>query len=545
MKDYVTSYTHDALGNLTGVNEVGQARTFLYDSLSRLTSASNPESGTVTYTYDNNGNMATRTDARGTITYYSTTSCPYDALNRLQCKSYSDSTPSVSYTYDQSGCLGGQSPCYNVGRRTGMTDGGGSQAWSYDTMGRVWTDQRTTNSHAKTFAYTYNLDGSLQKCRLSERSHGQLPLQRRLAASLGRGLKQHLCPERRLLRAGRTRHGLTVAPSGCYYIGVSQAYNSRLQPVNFNGTTPGGSVMNFTYGFDLGTSDNGNVMSVTNNRDNTRNQTFTYDPLNRLASSLTAATSGANSWGMTFNFDAWGNLYSNTALSGYANCAQILLNLGVNSNNRITSSGFRYDAAGNTLADGLYNYTYDAEGHQISAAGVNYIYDGDGQRVKKANGTIYWYGTGGEVLTESALDGTSPVDYIYFGGRRLARVTSSAVYYYFGDHLDSARVVVQAGANASCYEGDFRALRARTCGHRHLLAALQVHRQGARGHGNPERLLSGALSGEQPGGHWLSPNPEGVNAVHLDDPQTWNMYAYVRNNPATLNDPTGLMEGIG
>lgn len=39
------------------------------------------------------------------------------------------------------------------------------------------------------------------------------------------------------------------------------------------------------------------------------------------------------------------------------------------------------------------------------------------------------------------------------------------------------------------------------------------------------------------------PDPGGVNAVRLDDPQTWNMYAYVRNNPATLNDPTGLMEG--
>jgi RHS repeat-associated protein len=105
--------------------------------------------------------------------------------------------------------------------------------------------------------------------------------------------------------------------------------------------------------------------------------------------------------------------------------------------------------------DGLYSYTYDAEGHQASAAGVNYVYDGDGQRVEKASGTIYWYGTGGEVLTESALDGTSPVDYIYFGGRRLARVTGSTVYYYFGDHLDSARVMVQAGANTACYEGDF------------------------------------------------------------------------------------------
>jgi RHS repeat-associated protein len=41
-------------------------------------------------------------------------------------------------------------------------------------------------------------------------------------------------------------------------------------------------------------------------------------------------------------------------------------------------------------------------------------------------------------------------------------------------------------------------------------------------------------------GRWLSPDPAGLKAVHLDDPQTWNAYAYARNNPATLTDPLGL-----
>ena len=43
-------------------------------------------------------------------------------------------------------------------------------------------------------------------------------------------------------------------------------------------------------------------------------------------------------------------------------------------------------------------------------------------------------------------------------------------------------------------------------------------------------------------GRWLTPDPGGKNAVRLDDPQTWNMYSYVRNNPTTLTDPTGLYE---
>jgi YD repeat-containing protein len=57
--NYRTTYTYDVLGNLRTVTQGSQTRTFVYDSLSRLTSAINPESGTVAYTYDNNGNLRT------------------------------------------------------------------------------------------------------------------------------------------------------------------------------------------------------------------------------------------------------------------------------------------------------------------------------------------------------------------------------------------------------------------------------------------------------------------------------------------------------
>ena len=40
-------------------------------------------------------------------------------------------------------------------------------------------------------------------------------------------------------------------------------------------------------------------------------------------------------------------------------------------------------------------------------------------------------------------------------------------------------------------------------------------------------------------GRWPSPDPAGLSAVHPRDPQTWNRYAYVRNNPLRLTDPTG------
>jgi YD repeat-containing protein len=76
-------------------------------------------------------------------------------------RTYSNGDPSVSYTYDQATCLAGETTCYNVGRRTSMTDAGGSESWSYDKMGREWGEQRTTNSITKTTSYQYNFDGSL------------------------------------------------------------------------------------------------------------------------------------------------------------------------------------------------------------------------------------------------------------------------------------------------------------------------------------------------------------------------------------------------
>src|SRR2546426_4610946 len=72
-----TSYSYDGLGNLTTVNQGVQTRSFVYSSLSRLTSATNPESGTISYQYDANGNLTRKTDARGVYIDYA-----YDALNR-------------------------------------------------------------------------------------------------------------------------------------------------------------------------------------------------------------------------------------------------------------------------------------------------------------------------------------------------------------------------------------------------------------------------------------------------------------------------------
>ncbi len=82
--DYVTTYTYDTLGHLTGVSmprpSGTQTRTFNYGNPpgAQLLSATNPENGTVTYTYNSDNTLATKTDAKSQQVQYS-----YDSYKRV------------------------------------------------------------------------------------------------------------------------------------------------------------------------------------------------------------------------------------------------------------------------------------------------------------------------------------------------------------------------------------------------------------------------------------------------------------------------------
>lgn len=43
-------------------------------------------------------------------------------------------------------------------------------------------------------------------------------------------------------------------------------------------------------------------------------------------------------------------------------------------------------------------------------------------------------------------------------------------------------------------------------------------------------------------GRWVSPDPKAPNLKHLFNPQKWNKYNYVLNNPLSNIDPDGLEE---
>ena len=121
--------------------------------------------------------------------------------------------------------------------------------------------------------------------------------------------------------------------------------------------------------------------------------------------------------------------------------------------------GFCYDAAGNLLGQSAcpsYQYTYDTENRMKSGGGVTYTYDGESKRVQKSTGKLYWYGVGGDVLVESDAAGNTTDEFIFFVGKRTARRDNSGnVFYSFGDHLGTSRVIVLAGQTTPCYDADY------------------------------------------------------------------------------------------
>jgi RHS repeat-associated protein len=568
----VTSYTYDPLNDLTVVTQNGsnsayaRIRNFSYDSLTRLTSSSNPESGTITYTYDLNGNVATKVAPKpnagstGTVT----TNFAYDALNRLTQKSFTGLTLAAEqYGYDGtalSSCGTAPptitSPTNLIGRRSSMCSGYSGSSWSYDVMGRAVLET-TTNAGGSyqpknSIGYSYYLDGSLKTITYPSGNIVTYTVG-------GAGRTTQLSDS----SSNQYASAISYAPQGAVAtmtsgsgIVSSNTYSNRLQPVSISAGVNGQSpVLSLCYDFHLGvafnmaqcnlpaytTGNNGNVFQVLNNVDSTRSAAFSYDNLNRIAQANTINTTSANCWGENYSIDAWGNLTNRGGASGISgSCYYEPLSTSANTKNQL--SILQYDPAGNVVNDGNGNApTYDAENRIASDAGVTYYYDADGMRTEKSSGTKYWYGPGG-VLTESAVNGTINEEYIYLNGERVARVDrpSGTVNYYFSDNVGSASVITGATGTVQeqYYYYPYGGLVA-------SIGSDPNHYKFTGKERDSESNLDnfGARYYTSSIGRFMTPDwaarATAVPYAVFGDPQTLNLYTYVENGPINRADADG------
>src|SRR5437016_11183309 len=192
------------------------------------------------------------------------------------------------------------------------------------------------------------------------------------------------------------------------------------------------------------------------------------------------------------------------------------------------------------------NYNYDPENRISGAAGFTYTYDADGNRVEKANattgtGTLYWYMSLG-IVGESDLTGNLQSEYVFFDSERVARkdYPGNAVSYYFSDHLKTASVitdsagVIKAESDYYPWGGELQFVNNDSNDYK-FTGKKRDNETGLDYFG--ARYYSNGL------GRWVSADwsavPVPVPYADFGDPQSLNLYSYVRNLPTTKVDADG------
>ncbi|MGA9997904.1 MAG: RHS repeat-associated core domain-containing protein [Pyrinomonadaceae bacterium] len=590
--NYQTNYQYDVLGNLHLVTQGSQERSFMYDSLSRLIRAKNPEQDvnsslspsladpvtgksqwSIAYSYDPIGNIKTRTDARGIVTTYN-----YDALNRNITVDYSNTTlnPDITRHYDTTGIINSK------GRLTSVTSEVSTYNYTgYDAMGRVTASSQTTDGQSPyLMAYEYDLAGNMTKqVYPSGRTvKTQYDTVSRIAGVYNQGNSQ-----------SSTYYYVGGAPASADSIGYTANsgvstmklgnglwehinYNNRLQisEIGLGTSSTLSDKLQLTYSYDAtdgngnpSKKNNGNVLrqvinvpAVSGMSGLTLTQHYQYDPLNRLSGAqevngVSMQWQSSPLWQETFSYDAYGN---RTAVASSVGSGQPALPTNApevdsttNRLKKINSSGqttnYDYDAAGNLKQelDPVFGgsqpnvYSYDGENRMLDFSRNNtvlysYAYDGDGRRVKKVSSnaiTIYAYNIMGQVVAE----------YSTFGP------LSSATKYVTGDALGSTRVVTDSAKNIiarydylpfgeQLYDGISGRSTQQGYGGNALTQKFTGKERDFET--NLDFFNSRYYSSNQ--GRFTSPDSVTGRIIN---PQTLNLYSYVKENPLKYVDPTG------
>jgi RHS repeat-associated protein len=519
----ITTYTYNVLGKMTQSNQSGQTRSWAFDSLGRMTSETLPESGTTTFTYsyDANANpdsaLRTKTDARGKVTTMSYGNSG-GALHQLVSRSYSDSTPAVSFGYN------------SLGLRNSMTDGLGSVTYSYDSnTDKLTQESRSLTGVTGTFttSYVYNIKGDLTSMTYPSGRAVEFKY-----ATGGGCCNSRLEYVKDLTTNAKAASGLTFNAAGetltrtlnpdATAIQESFTYNNRMQLTGITAAVSSSNVMNFTYNYGTSANNTGRVLSRTDAIQPEHSMVYSYDSIYRLSQ----ATVQDTSWDISWGFDAWGNRTSQTP-RGLATSKVGTQTIGYTNNRNNANT---YDAAGNQTNDGLHNYTSNAENQitQMDGGTAAYSYDGEGRRMKKTVGsetTYYFYGPGG-LLCEFSTSNTI--------SSATAASSTDKTLYRTSDKLGSAVLVINSSGlvienNRTLPYGEAWLAESTPSTNEKKFTTYQRDTETGLDYAM-DRFYGNTT------GRFQSPD---TGAARLTMPMTLNRYIYGFNDPINNGDPTG------
>jgi RHS repeat-associated protein len=552
-----TFYTYSVTGNLTQVVQGVQTRTFAYDGLGRVIQETTPEAGTITISYTTGGtpcsgdpsDICSRTDARGLTTTYS-----YDSQNRVISKANSAGT--ASYYYDQGGAA-----AFAVGRLTEMTDPSGSETYTYDKNGRVTSLQKIIGTATYTTSYQY-LGGTEGLTQITYPS-GRIVHQSFNAIGQLCGVAAQSSPTSCSGFTTPFASGYGYDATGhvtafTYGNGVVSSFSfspqrEQLSTISYiKGTT---TLFGLNYWFQQNSSNcpnglsgnNDQIQCITDNVQSGRSVAYTYDPMSRLLAAKTSGSTTFPQWGLAETYDEYGNRWAQSVTAGSAPSVSLSFGpSGMNSSTTNRPNGYTYDASGDLASEPVSpanNYTYDANNRLTSFSGgagsASYTYDDNGLRVEKvANGTATVSIYSGSQLIAEYDNGAAPTspsrEYIYAdsgaGAQILAMVSAGTTTYYHQDHL-SIRVITDANGNDIAEQGHlpFGESWYNASNGKFIFTTYERDSESGLDYALARYYNSRIAA-------FCSADPLEGNA---DDPQSWNRYAYARNDPINLIDPSG------
>jgi RHS repeat-associated protein len=481
---YVTNYTYDVLGNLRKVDQGGQFRFFMYDSLGRLIRSKEAELGvnpsitgtdpvtgnsqwSMSYAYDPNANLTTRVDALGTTTTYT-----YDNFNRSTTVNYSSTAanPDLVRAYD--GATDGKGRFwYNYAGGPAATATEHTAIDSYDVTGRPLVQRQHFRvsgawSSAYQFTHAYDLTGAVitttyPSGRTVTYSYDVVGRIASVSGNLGDGVTRNYSSGIIYDETGGMRQEQFGTDTPIYN---KRFYNVRGQLSEIRVSTYGvqtpGQETNWNRGALINHYSNQNwAGSGTDNNNTLKKQDvyipaddqissyslttffYDYDALNRL-DKVTEVRNSVNSWVQDYDYDRWGNRTINAANS-WGGVPEPQFTVDSATNRLGVPSGatgvMSYDANGNLYNDTYTGYgtrNFDAENRVTSAQDVyaqtsTYTYDADGHRVRRriAGGTEQWevYGISGSLLCEyspGASPSTPLKEFAYRNGELIVQATT-------------------------------------------------------------------------------------------------------------------------
>jgi RHS repeat-associated protein len=558
---FLTNYNYDLVNHKTTVTQGVQSRVFQTDSLGRTILVQEPESGTTTYSYAYSGTglVVTRKRPRanqGDPNTLTTTTTQYDSIGRVVSVNYDDGTPNKTFAYDAACCWNSYDGATNLkGRLAVMGAGDGTSShtgalFGYDIMGRVsnlWQCTSTTCGDAsaqrsRPLAFSYDLAGDLTT-EFDEASGA---------------IHYTYSPAGEVTSITNGTYNDTYNP-GNLVTNIQNGPNGPISWILGNGLTG-------VYMYDnLGHRDGGWVCSggspqiycqgstqiygwVAETRGPQLPQSwdtlighlvYGYDEFNRVSS--TNINSGQQ--GFSYVYDRYGNRWQQNVTAGSGPSFSQPFSGYTNHMTTVT-----YDAAGNYGADPSHTYQYDAEGNLIQVGGGNtasYVYDALNRRVRvqtpsQTNEFTYDY-TGRRISTWNASNNFGTEGRIYWDNRQIAfRSLDGTTYFEHQDWLGTERMrtdytgaVALSSGNYPWGDGQWTALNRQYAGQdNYSFAGLDCDTETATCHAQFRQYNPGQ-------GRWMSPDPYS-GSYDFNNPQSFNRYSYVLNNPLSFTDPTGL-----